>query len=497
MPAFIAARSLGPTLEGSAPCIPSCNDSHSFVLAVYKRVGRQTPPILGFRLRELRSYVRVFLRNNFEPLSYECDVSREGWLKRTHYSEKRKQELRDADDGLPLSVKDYICKTHMKLEVLAGIKHVRIINSRSDKFKVFTGPIFKQIEDKVFSTKWFIKHIPVNERMKFLVDRLKNAGRRYAVTDYTSFESHMTPQMMHAVEFQLYDYMTQNLPFYVKQNFMKHVKNALGGTQHCQSKFGSFTIKGTRMSGDMCTSLGNGFTNMMLCFYLFNANGFSVDGVFEGDDGLLSVGTKQPMLTEKEFKQVGGIIKLNEVGAVEDAEFCGMFCAEGVNDNLGDIVDVLTKFGWTMSHMRMGSPRVCMGLLRAKAFSLAYEFPRCPILRSLAEYALRVTRNFKARFDVDRHGQLGWWDQQVLADFEPDHLPDSHIDQRSREAMERKYHISVALQIKYEKYFEGKSDLHTIPNFGLDIPECNAYMNSRYVFDVPKYCDISSVRWKW
>lgn len=464
------------------------------------------PSVKPIHKRALRFFVRTLLRSrnksgelHFSPLPADTDLTVDGWLSLTHYSQARRLELKAHDDGLPLRSVHYKCNSFIKTEVLADFKMPRIINSRSDKFKVATGPIFKRIEERVFQSDYFIKHIPVQNRMDFLVKRLSLPGRRYVATDYSSFEAHMTPEILNICEFQLYSYMTKNLPKKPRLDFLSHVRKALAGRSTGVSKLGGFSIPGVRMSGDMCTSLGNGFTNLCLSFYLLTLYGFKPDGVFEGDDGLLAVQSASGMLTKKEFESIGAIIKMEPSATVEEAGFCGLYAARGSFDNLCDVVDVLVKFGWTMSNAKAGGEKVIRQLLRAKAFSLAFEMPRCPILRELANYALRITADVAPKFEVNKYGELGWWDEQVLRGAVLTNLPADGVSNASRQFVHEKWGISPQVQVDYEQYLKSKNDLLPIPLSlevrdsngtvrvsSIEVPECNTIMWNRYVTDVPQ-----------
>jgi len=55
----------------------------------------------------------------------------------------------------------------------------------------------------------------------------------------------------------------------------------------------------------------------------------------------------------------------------------------------------------------LAGEKVLLGLLRAKALSLAYEHPRCPILHALAKRMLVHTNGVTPRFDS------GWYASQL------------------------------------------------------------------------------------
>lgn len=488
------ARSLGPVMVGAVPPSPATNDVNTAAWGIMKRVGRFTPIPKPALMRELRVCVWSWLRENVQPLSDDDDLSVTTWLKHSKYSQARKNELLAcAKPEEEITQADYRNKWFGKHEFLEDWKHMRVINSRSDAFKVLTGPYFHAIEQVLFRRENFVKFVPVHERLQHVLATLSNTGMRYAVTDWSSFEAHVTPEIFKIVEYQLYKFMLQKRRD--GKRILKHILKALAGTNVCESKLGGYSIKGTRMSGDMCTSLGNAFTNMMMVYAMFHHYGVPVKGVFEGDDGVLAFPARYPSVTEKEFELIGAELKIKFVDSLEKAEFCGMFCADSRGDNLGDPYYVLSTFGWTMSSAMDGGPKVMKQLLRAKSISLAYELPCCPILRELADYGMRVTKGEVPRFQTNRFGELGWWDSQLLETGLKRPPPERKISAASRALFAEKFGISIMLQEKYEKYFRSKNDLDPIPNMGLVFPV--AYQQNWALFTRELASGVASHVGRW
>jgi hypothetical protein len=154
------------------------------------------------------------------------------------------------------------------------------------------------------------------------------------------------------------------------------------------------------MSGDMCTSLGNGFTNYMLMLFVVTEKGGVLRGVFEGDDGLW---TSDVPVSTADFGGLGFDLKLDRVGRPELGSFCGLVSSEdGVA--VTNVKKVMMNFFWSHSplarHAHLGK-----ALLRAKAMSLLYEYPRCPITVAMARFALRQTEGVTPRFDTSWHAR--------------------------------------------------------------------------------------------
>jgi len=378
-------------------------------------------------------------------------------LSLTHYPEWRKEELRIAYKLVQEIGFGNWCKKnkmHVKLENYEEWKWCRLINARVDGAKVTFGPYIKAIETEVYKLPYFIKHIPVLDRPKYIKKMLGLKSHIYSC-DYTAFESHMTEEMMRICEMQLYSYMLQ----YVNDGsrIISLLKSTLAGRNSCLNDLVDVSVDATRMSGDMSTSLGNGFTNLMCIAFLMSEKKSGWNAVVEGDDSLI---TCDSTLTPLEFESVGLTTKMvDEWECLNEASFCGMVFS-GREQNLQNPITVLAKIGWSMSQQKFGGNKVRMSLLRAKGFSLLCESPACPILKSLTKYILRVTKQYEPLFDrFDK-----WHYEQYLA---------SHLDKcfeellkpvapEDRHVVEKIYGVPEGVQIAMENILDGKEDLQPI-----------------------------------
>lgn len=424
-------RQLDPTvtLPSYGPVCADSNDPQTVANGFAKRVMRDVPQPQEATLAGLKRFVRQFVEETFpvvQPLGFEQ------WLARTPYPEPRKDELRRAHDslrgGLPNHKQCSKLCSFEKTEGYAEYKWPRLINSRSDAFKTFAGPAIKAVEDVVYSLPQFVKHVPVPDRPA-KVKALKQAGARYFATDFTAFESHFTGEVMEALELQLYEHCLQNwkgLPLYLK------TMRGLNKMQVRRSATG--IIRARRMSGDMCTSLGNGFSNLMLAKYIAYVRRGSLDGLVEGDDGLFVTDFE---LLSSDYEKLGFTIKCEEVDDPCTASFCGMVFSES-GEILRDPRRFAANFGWTHSFVHAG-PRVMKELLRAKALSAAYETPCCPIVTAFVTRALALTGRADPRFVYD-----GYHDSAHVG------TPGSP-SRDTRELFARLYGISVAAQERIEQ----------------------------------------------
>lgn len=455
--------SLGCHVQGAALPHGDPKDPWTTLAGVGKRFAIKTPEIDRDLLKELNAFVKEYVEANYVPLGPDFDDSVKTWLEQTSYPLWRKDELLKVAESIvdPDDPKHFACKLFMKDEGYPDLKYVRGINSRTDAFKTMVGPIFKGIEKTVYQDHHFIKHVPVADRPKYIVELLAKFKTLYA-SDFSAFEALFVKLLMINVEFVLYEHMTKNLPGGAA--FMRRCREVLAGVNKCDHRDFTVWIEAVRMSGEMCTSLGNGFSNLM--FQLFcnkKAGATVVDCVVEGDDGL--VGTNGPIPDVELFKKLGLIIKLEPVTALEEASFCGLVFDREDLLNISEPFKVLANFGWTCNQYRNSHQRILSSLLRCKALSLAHIYPGCPIISALAQYGLRVTASVPMCKLWKRWAQkdLNMWERERLrAILEAGEVKPVVPPMNTRFLMERKFGVSVEEQLRIEAYLDSLRDLQPL-----------------------------------
>jgi len=342
-------------------------------------------------LQRLKNFVTAWCQKNVQKVRV---LEFEEWLATTSYNEARKEELRkvhrNLKGGKPTRKQCERVSSFVKSEGYDTYKHCRLINSRCDAFKVFSGPAFKAIEEQLYKHQAFVKHVPVPDRPA-LIDSLVNAGRRYFITDFTAFESHFLPDIMEALEFPLY---RQALGDWAP---LPTLLATLRGVNKLRLRSGlRASCEARRMSGEMNTSLANGFANYMLATFIAHEEGGMLEGFVEGDDGVFATNFE---LNATHYQRLGFTIKIQEVPHPGLGAFCGMIYA-GSGQIIRNPVHFLANFPYTTSCI-MGGPKVMLSLLRAKALSALYETPHCPIVWAAARVALQLTRGCLPRYVDD------------------------------------------------------------------------------------------------
>jgi len=224
--------SLGCEYRGASYPQLDPNYTVNIVDSVAARIGRRVPELNPVSLTGLSVFVRKWLKSNISPLDAKADTSVENWLKDCPYPQYRKDELlrvyrNDRYMGVSFILNEVggpslssASKCFIKNETYATFKHGRSIFSRSDSFKVFSGPWFRLVEKVLFSTDWFIKKKPVDTRAAYLDNRFKygsivgdplNKHFRTLNTDYTAYESSFVKELFE-IEFMLYSHVLQFVP---------------------------------------------------------------------------------------------------------------------------------------------------------------------------------------------------------------------------------------------------------------------------------------------
>lgn len=485
--------SLGVHVCGQTAPSPSPTDYSTLLGGVCKRVGCTTPPIDKRLMHRFRSFVRAWLRWNVNPLPANTDYGVAPWLGRTSYPNWRRKQLESAWSkcGGSLRVRHLYTKSFVKRESYWNMensyKEARTINSRSDAFKVFSGPYFSRIEEVLYKRHEFIKHVSVDKRASYVVDLLRVDGRRYFGTDYTSFEACFSRELINACEMQLYSYMLRDCPD--RDAVVGTLRRALAGTNVLHFQSMRVSVGATRMSGDMCTSLGNGFTNLMLMKFWAYCNGDHVDGVVEGDDGLFATASgavPHPSF----FEKLGMRLKLETFDSLSTAGFCSMIFSERSKRVLVDPMKKIVNLGWTFSPLRF-SPKKRVELLRAKALSMLCAHPACPIVESCARWVLRIVGKGSLSFS-GIGGTKDWFEEQIdYTNYSEDRLAVSFED---RLLVAEKYGVPVSHQLAVESYFDTCHVLCPIPSWVVRdfVPSSCSTYNASHVFT----CSGNVSRWK-
>lgn len=497
------AASLGWHVKGHAPIGPNPADPILTKGGLQYRVMRSTPLCKFYR--EFRSFVRLVIKKTCYILEDTDVMTFEEWLAtRSGYNEKRKNQLRAAYASLETNElpqrnsqewrRLMMNETHVKrefylirsffsklkldflgkvIEKIGGFKWSRMVNSRTDRSKPLYGPITHAVEHMLFFRSKLAKYFAKGTNLKdlpALMMRLWRPDSEFGATDHTSFEAHITAKISEICECQLYKYAVSGLS---NRDYYYQLFDALSADQNLKMNNDSSKFKCTtqaRMSGDCCTSLGNGFTNLMIMMFIAHKKGWKeFDGFFEGDDGIFRIDGEKP--TSEDFADLGFTIKLETSKNLNELGFCQRYFTSDLL-NVINPVKALVHSGWTRSPLMHGGTAILRQLSKAKAFSLICEAPRNPITSAMARWIIRCTQNERLRYSqadpqaylfnqtlLDSKGAVNW--SYLDECLETSRLGPS-MEQRT--LVEKLWNVSINDQICIENYFDSLNEICVIDN---------------------------------
>jgi hypothetical protein len=451
---------------GATPPRPDPGHVPSVVAGIVKRFGYKPPPLSRVMKRRFVRFVSLWLKRNISPLTDSDIPTLEEWLERTSYSLSRKVELTEVarlwllDPCVKLF---HLVKSFIKDETYTEYKFPRAINSRVDSAKCYFGPIVQAVSDRLFSLPWFIKTVPVTQRPMVLRDTLLSLtdDEDYTFTDYTAFEAHFLKEVMDMTQVLLFKHMlsTSN-----NQEWLDNYVRIMTGDNKLQFKDVSCTVNATRMSGEMDTSLSNGFSNLMLFLFMANERGASsVKGFVEGDDGIFKVSPATATPTQEDFKSLGFTIKIGHTKELSKASFCGQVYDMDDLIVITDIREAVARLGWTNKRYVKARRSVLMQLLRARGYSYAYQYNGCPVLSKLGRRILELTAGVTISQNI--WNDMGWWERIKLQEMIKNGLPEEREPgSATRSLVSELFHVSLEEQLQIEESIESMQlGFHEMP----------------------------------
>jgi len=314
------------------------------------------------------------------------------------------------------------------------------------------------VEEMVFHDWHFIKFVPNEDRPRFLEELFR--GCDVGSNDFSSFESLIYGAVMDACECELYRWLGRD----TDPGFIEYVCGTLLDKQSQRSRNGFRASLYGRQSGDMCTSVGNGWTNLVIMsFCAFKMGwvewGRPIHGVFEGDDSAFKLGG-EPERVNDLLARLGMRAKVVLGTTIGKADFLSTCWGP----DLVPVRDfrkpyVFTPWIQVVEHRRDLLP----GFLRAKGLSLAHEMAECPVLQAMSKFILRITAGEHARYLRPD----AWWDRVIMgqsygtSDVNPSLLArlQAPISWERRVFYARQFGVSVEAQLHLESLFNDAREL--------------------------------------
>jgi len=405
--------------------------------------------------RKFRKFVKKWIATNLEPIDCSDDLDFNEWLESTNYPEWRKQEIIKAYKELPLNSYGEIdenqfinhsIKIFAKEEYYPEYKHFRGIWARSDSAKCVVGPFFRKIEKELFKLPYFIKKIPKHDRPKYINDFMNDCSLRFQGTDYTSFESHFTTDMMDDCEFELYRYMSSKNT--KAAMLCRLIFKILASDNYAVNKYFTVKVNAKRMSGEMNTSLGNGFSNLMFLLFACEHYKLKYSGpIIEGDDALIGLSDRVP---QEYYDKMGLNVKLEFVEDISEGSFCGLVYDPIELVNIREPLETLCTTPWVTRKYATCNKTTYYELLRSKALSLMYEYPGCPIVYNYGKKIFELLSEYEIKL---RYEDSYKYEQQLKCyqAYLTDTLPYKETGPRTRLLMEKVFGVTVSQQLRIEK----------------------------------------------
>lgn len=433
-------------------CGPNAGQSYSvshsvdnWVRGLCKRVVHEEHPCDPEVQADFISFARHYIKHHIKPIpsGLDEDTLLENWLSHSKYNTEKKNKLRELNGKMrkhEIPRRQYLELTSfIKSEFYEEPKEARIINSRSDAFKARVGPFIHAAEQYVYDDH-FIKHCTPAQ----VVERMKTKSKGFEVfyeTDYSSFEGSFSSTLLYRIELYFLTRLFYNYP-----EIVSLIATALTSKNKLTfKKIYTAEFYGSRMSGEMWTSMCNGFMNKLLVEYVAKRSEANVDYLVEGDDGFICSNKE---LNWDLTRLCGFKLKCDVVFDPMKIQFCSLrVCGDKL---VPDIKRTLKHYGFIIDSqlsraLSTGSKRSQTKLKEiqlAKAQSLLATASGIPILQSIAQQQIRVLNgtHLNPRY-------YDWWESEF---YDLTNARASPITQEMREYVASEFNIPVQLQIDIE-----------------------------------------------
>lgn len=462
------AKAIGPILDYTPPIVDQ--SVGNWVRGMTKRVAHEIK-YKKWRMAQFREFVKNYVKR-YQPIPY-YELNHDfldTWLNDgdgKYTCAQKKMFHRELDGFYDPQVKKrklFEVNSFIKREFYTERKEPRIINAPSQMLKAVTAPYLKKMEEVVYDDH-FIKH---KTRME-VAEMLGRIQKEYSLlyeTDYSSFEGTFSKELMASCELILFKRLLANNP-----EVYDIIATVDLGTRRLRSKFGNdrgeANLAGSRLSGCMWTSLGNGFTNYMVIKFIEHMTAkrkklpIHTDFLVEGDDGLIGSSVE---LDWEIAGQLGLRLKCHKSHNFNELSFCGL-CLGPQGLMPGSFQRVIEKFGYSTQHELLNPEnqhrtyvkRLGRELIKAKAMSLLASNKAVPILQPLAVKIIELTSTEKVNL---RHFNYYWEIemQNVLGES----MQPTPISHESRQFFADRYGIGIKRQQRIEEQIQQMTDVDVI-----------------------------------
>ncbi|APG76595.1 hypothetical protein 2 [Wenling tombus-like virus 5] len=296
------------------------------------------------------------------------------WVSR--FNPSRQTQLREGliqAQRQGLSPSDAVMKVFIKTETSPKGTDPRNISPRQPQFLAVLGPHVASLEKAAARSPYLVKGLTPTERARKLAP-----FRRGAVieTDFSRFDMTVSADIITTVERMAFRQAYPKGLFPLFDEALHLLTSMVGiGTLGA-----TYTVEGTRASGDAHTSIANGIINRFVIWACLRHLPCPWYSFHEGDDGVIFI-DKPHAAQAVECLQfaftLGFRLKCVVPNPMGSATFCGRYTCLDCGREHCDVIRTLTKFH--ISH-RPGSAQ---SLVLAKAYSYASTDSHTPIVGPL------------------------------------------------------------------------------------------------------------------
>lgn len=300
------------------------------VLYTDKNLTRPVKPLPGVFEQRIGIYKRTVARR----LGHQSPVSRQQFVE--YYKGRRRSLYQRAADGLvlkPVHVRDSYLSTFIKAEKInLSVKAdpaPRVIQPRKPRYNVEVGKYLLPLEHKVydeidnlFKSPTIMSKYNSKQQAEIIVSKWNSFVKPVCIgLDASRFDQHVSVQ---ALQFE-HDFYNSIFRSKELRDLLTWQINNIGFARSDTAKF-KYIKKGSRMSGDMNTSLGNKFLMCLMAYGYINAKKFRIEFVNNGDDCLMMLEARHlSKLNDLQQHFLGygfKIVTEPPVYEIENIEFC-------------------------------------------------------------------------------------------------------------------------------------------------------------------------------
>lgn len=467
---------------------PDRHDAKSLVFGLCKRLVPELPRATLFERTQMLAFAKRFFKLFFRPIDPSTDRSVETWLQSRNWPQSRKKQVLEAWLA-GAGDYDYQIKAFIKAENYVSWKDPRFICPTNDYMKAKCGPIVSLMEEQVYALPCFVKKVPQKMKLEWIVQQLIGylSTIECDITSCEATERDALFAMMEYMDTQFTIDLPEGPEFVRDQGILmgvyRQMDDALVRVNERTVKCDGITIAGNENlnSGMMSTSKRTALKCAMIFMYLREKISgvkledvaglpelrhvdaglnciYTLPNMHEGDDALAAA-ERDEAVTALHYAAVGMKSEPRVGYDITGTDFCSLIFDEHELVAVTDVREAYVNFGWAGAEYASCGTKRKRELIRAKSFSLLYQYPGCPILHDLAMAGLRATHGVDLRrfFAVKGHTSSYVMEQYFEAWTALRGVPLRHLAKlksacgmRTRLLVERLFGVSVDAQRRAE-----------------------------------------------